>query len=132
MPESKSPLLAVVEGGFNFDFRQRHYETAAALNIKLAIIDRDGHWIQHHHTDLRKRFIPVDISLDAGLPDRIVEAIRENGLQLGGITSFTDSYLVYTAQACELPGLPTSPSVAYARAVNKHENRKCLGRSAEA
>ncbi|RDW63726.1 hypothetical protein BP6252_11271 [Coleophoma cylindrospora] len=117
--------LALVEGGFNLDFRQRILQDAKALGIELTILDRPGHWLQSEkYAYLRSAFLPLDTTLDEGLPQRIVTLLRDTGTTFDGITTFSDNYLVATATAAEALKLPTAPHTSLANVVDKFECRR--------
>jgi biotin carboxylase len=68
----------------------------------------------------------MDMTLDSDLPHRIVRTLETVGISVDGLTSFSDSYLVATAKAAEMLQLPTSPSIALEKAVDKHKCRRSL------
>ncbi|KAH8679536.1 hypothetical protein BGZ60DRAFT_503371 [Tricladium varicosporioides] len=128
----KTPIftrtLAIVEGGFNLVFRQRVFNAAKALGIRLVVLDGPDHWLRDPTlAHLIQEFIPIDSTVDEGLPNRIVTALRGYKMNIEGITSFTDSYLVPTAQAAKVLGLPSPPALAFLNAVDKCETRKRTG-----
>jgi biotin carboxylase len=128
---SPTPLnrtrLAVIEGGFNLDFRQNMLDNAFQLGIDLVILDKPGHWLASpDYSHLRQAFLPLDTTLDNDLPGRIVQAMKDCGLQFDGITSFSDLYLVAAGRAAEMLNLQTSPSASLAKVVNKHTCRQSL------
>jgi glutathione synthase/RimK-type ligase-like ATP-grasp enzyme len=128
---SPTPLnrtrLAVIEGGFNLDFRQNMLDNAFQLGIDLVILDKPGHWLASpDYSHLRQAFLPLDTTLDNDLPGRIVQAMKDCGLQFDGITSFSDLYLVAAGRAAEMLNLQTSPSASLAKVVNKHACRQSL------
>jgi hypothetical protein len=117
--------LAIIEGGFNFDFRQRMLEDAHALGIDVIILDKESHWLNcASYQHLRHAFLAMDMTLDSDLPYRIVRTLDANGIYVAGITSFSDPYLVATAKAAEILQLPTSPSIALEKAVDKNKCRR--------
>ncbi|OCL12795.1 glutathione synthetase ATP-binding domain-like protein [Glonium stellatum] len=119
--------LAVIEGGFNLDFRHRVFEAAAALGIELVVLDRPGHWLQDpSFSSLRRAFLPVDLTIDDSLVQRVLNTLKDNNITVDGVTAFSDKYVVVAAEIAESLQLPTSPSVAFARVVDKHECRKLV------
>ena len=87
------------------DIVPRICSSSANLAIDLIVLDADGHMAQKA-TDLREQFLAIDMTIDDDLPKRIVHALRGLRLPVDGITSFTDRYLVATAKAAEMMGLP--------------------------
>jgi biotin carboxylase len=114
--------LVVVQGGFDRTFRRNLYQAAKGLNISIAVLDVDGHWAQTAE-DLEHSFVVTDLTRDANLPHRIVASVRSLGLPVHGITTFSDNYLVATAQAASELGLPTGPPESLVRCVNKDRLR---------
>jgi hypothetical protein len=66
------------------------------------------------------------MALDSDLPSCIVHTLKGAGLSVDALTSFSDSYLVATAKAAEILQLPTSPSIALEKAVDKYKCRRSL------
>lgn len=125
---SRNPIapkrLVWVEGCPDFEFSRRMYEAAWALGITLVIIDKPGHWLQdaeESYAYLREAFIPVNISVDEGFVGRIVAAVTGYDKPVDGIISVSDARVVGIAKACEILGLPTSPSAAYILAADKYK-----------
>lgn len=117
--------LALIEGGFNLDFRQRILRNAVALGIEIIVLDRPGHWLQDEkYASLRTAFLPLDMTLDDGLPERIVRLLQYSGIAFDGVTTFSDNYLIATAVAAETLKLPTASHTSLANVVNKFECRK--------
>ncbi|KAJ5616420.1 hypothetical protein N7537_001534 [Penicillium hordei] len=127
---SSSPVtrmrLGVVEGGFSYMFRAASFHAAKTLGISLVILDKPGHWLQSpEFANLWDKFIPIDLTVNETLPDRIVHAIRQSKESIDGLVTFSDSYLVPTAKAAQLLALPTSaPAVAFAASSNKYQTRQ--------
>ncbi|KAJ7216308.1 ATP-grasp domain-containing protein, partial [Mycena pura] len=86
------------------------------------------HWLQHPENapGFCDAFIPIDMTIDDELPLRIVSAIREyKGFdRVDGIFTGHDRYLVPTAKAADLLGLPASPVRAYEIATDKYAMRQ--------
>lgn len=119
--------VAIIEGGFNYDFRQRMLENACALGINVVILDKETHWLNlPGYQHLRHAFLAIDMTLDSDLPHRIVHTLKTSGIPVNGLTSFSDSYLVATAKAAEILQFPTSPSVSLEKTVDKYKCRRYL------
>ena len=105
--------LALVEGRPDYALGEWVFQAAQDLGIELVVLDRPGHWLQSaSNAHLRKAFLPVDISLDDGLPRRIVETLDTSGLVVDGIVTFRDAWVVPVARAAEMLKLPTPPLTA--------------------
>jgi hypothetical protein len=65
------------------------------------------------HDPDREVFIELDLTVDPGLPDRVVTAIQDNAGEVDGITTVTEYLLIPVAQAAERLGLPTSPPTSF-------------------
>lgn len=105
---------------------QGFFKAAQALGISMIVVDEPGHWLQGKtFAHLRDEFISMDMFDLAGLPQRLATALE--GRQIDGIVTFTDEYVVATAEAAELLGLPGEPAKVMRQAHYKHEMRKLLG-----
>ncbi|KAH8679538.1 hypothetical protein BGZ60DRAFT_553976 [Tricladium varicosporioides] len=119
--------IAIVDGGFNLEFQRDLFTAVTGLGVDIVVLDRQGHWLQKmdsHH--LIEEFLPVDLRIDDGLPERLVAAVRASEHQIHGITTMSDSYLCPTAVAAEMLGLPTSPADSFRVCVDKHSTRKLI------
>jgi biotin carboxylase len=116
--------VAWVQGRENIDVSRRAYEAARALGITLVIMDNAGHWLQDEAWSyLREAFVPVDIEVDHGLSQRIVDAVRAYPHRIDGVITISDFRLPAIAKACEILGLATAPYEAYAIAKDKAKTR---------
>lgn len=126
-PEPLTPRrLAWVQGREDIDCIERAFKGAAALGIALVILDERGHWLQDPHSPwayLREDFIEVDITPDAGLPARVVEAVKSYPKKIDGIVTISDVRLAAIARACQALGLPTEIPEAYDIAGDKGRTR---------
>ncbi|KAI9042083.1 ATP-grasp domain-containing protein [Aspergillus affinis] len=111
----------------------RLFHAARTLGIDLVVVDSAGHWLQDGnstHSNLREAFIEVDMEVTPDLPKRIAEAIRNYPRPIDGVTTVTEFLLIPVARAAEILGLPTSPSTAFAKSVDKYETRRTQGSDA--
>lgn len=116
--------VAWVQGRENIDVSRRAYEAARALGVTLVIMDNEGHWLQDEvWSHLREAFVPVNIEVDEGLSQRIVDAVRAYPHRIDGIVTISDFRLPAIAKACEVLHLPTSPYEAYVVAKDKAKTR---------
>lgn len=117
--------IAWVRGRYNLDHSRRIWDTALALGIAVVILDKEGHWLQDAQwKHLREGFIPTNLDPDAGLADRLVEAIRGYGKSIHGITTSSNKRLIAVAKACEKLGLPTSSAESFIIAADKYKSRE--------
>lgn len=105
----------------------RRWTCAHALGISLLVISA-GDWFpdDHEQAHLREHFLAIDITPDAGLAQRLVDAVRaasSSSLPLDGIYTTRHHWLVSAAEAAKALGLPTSPTVAYRIACDKYLTR---------
>ncbi|CAN9404304.1 unnamed protein product [Alternaria alternata] len=106
---------------------QGFFAAAHALGISLVVVDNPGHWLEDNaYQSLRSEFVVVDLDEDRlpDLPQRLFSALK--GKHLDGILTFWDGFVVETAQAAELLGLPTESSQALRQAHLKHEMRELV------
>ncbi|KAF2241166.1 hypothetical protein BU26DRAFT_586322 [Trematosphaeria pertusa] len=106
---------------------QGFFAAAHALGISLVVVDNVGHWLENSaYQSLRDEFVPMDMDINrlADLPQRLVAALKDK--HLDGIVTFWDAYVIQTAEAAELLGLPTESSVALRQAHLKHEMRELV------
>lgn len=101
------------------------YKAAKALGIELAVLDRDGHWAQDDNvaSKWRSKFLVCDLTLNDGLPDRIVNALSRAKKPVDAITTYTNRFLPFVARAAEKLGLYTNPADAFDIANDKFRTR---------
>jgi biotin carboxylase len=105
--------LALLHGRPDWTITEGIYRAASELGIELYVLDEPGHWMQNgKYNWFRESFIPIDLTLDESLPLRVAQTLREYPVQMDGLVSFSDKYLVPAAQSAQLLGLPGNcPSV---------------------
>lgn len=111
-------------------FCTHSFSAAPALGIELVVIGSPGHWLEKNfssYSHLVEAFIPIDMTIDDQLPDRIAHAVRAYPHAIDGITNVIESLVLPVSRAAELLELPTSPSNAFAKSVNKYEMRAVDG-----
>jgi biotin carboxylase len=124
--------LAFVQGRADPASSMRMWETASALGVSLVIFEAQGHWLQQEQwAHLYEAFVPMDISPDSQLHDRLAEAVRAYGKPIDGIMTVSDSRLPAVARAARLLGLTTNSSEAYVIAGDKFLTRKLEPSAAE-
>ncbi|CRL21832.1 ATP-grasp fold [Penicillium camemberti] len=116
------PAFDIAKGSFG---HQGAYEATKALDISMVIVDHPGHWLQdERYSYIRDGFIAIDVTDDAGLPGRIVEALKGQGFD--ALLTLSDEFVLPTVKAAEILGLPTEPIASYLQAHNKYEARQLL------
>lgn len=121
-----SRRIAWVQGRDDIESIGRAFEAAAALGIRLVILDQPGHWLQDSASPfahLREDFIELDITPDTGLSQRIAAAVRSYPKPVDGVMTISDVRLTAVAMASEELGLPTERVEAYKIAANKGRTR---------
>ncbi len=118
--------VVLVEGRPSILVGERLFASAQSLGVDLVVLDRPDHWIADaSYSHLRQLFLPIDMTVDDGLPARIAAAVSgQGGGAVDGITTFSDRYFIAVAHAAELLGLPTSPPAALATCVDKYATRR--------
>ncbi|KAF4434570.1 ATP-grasp fold [Fusarium acutatum] len=69
----------------------------------------------------------MDMSNITELPRRMADALKDK--HVGGIVTFTDSFVIATAEAAEILGLPTEPLSSMKKAHYKHEMRRLVNKT---
>lgn len=124
-------LIAIVGGQYRFNMKHRSFshrgtfDAARALGISIIVLDHPGHLAPRRQIFLSEgHFITLDMTNDAALPLRIFESSHEK--KLDGIVTFSDNYLVATAEGAELLHLPSEPALAYHQAHDKYLTHQSL------
>ncbi len=127
LPDPLRPRrIAWVQGRDDLQSIGRAFEAAAALGIRLVILDEPGHWLQGAGSagaHLREAFVEVDITPDRGLSGRIVAAVRAYPEPIDGVVTISDVRLAAVAWASRELGLPTENPEAYDVAADKGRTR---------
>ena len=101
------------------------YRAAKALGVKLVVVDHAGQWAQSAAAgEWRDEFIACDLTIDDGLPTRIVNALSKSEGPIHNITTYTDQYVPAVAKAAEKLGLYTNPSGALDICHDKQRTRE--------
>jgi biotin carboxylase len=134
LPRKPNGRRVAVISGLPFPDRKRqmynsqgYFLAAQALGISLVVVDNPGHWLEDSSFQhLRDEFVPVDMDAErlADLPQRLAVALKDKNLD--GIVTFWDVFVIQTAEAAELLGLPTESSEALRQAHFKHEMRNIV------
>lgn len=96
----------------------------------LIVLDEPGHWLQNHceiiNATCSIEFLPLRMTVDHRLPERIVAAVRSLSRPIHGITTVADRYICAIARAAEMLSLPTSPVKALEATVDKELMRNLI------
>lgn len=107
---------------------QGYFEAAQALGISIIVFDESGHWLEgEKYAHLRDDFIAIDMSNVEELPWKMAAALK--GRHVDGVVTFTDDYVIATAEVAEILGLPTEPARAMWQAHYKHDMRSLVNKS---
>ncbi|PVF98476.1 glutathione synthetase ATP-binding domain-like protein [Serendipita vermifera] len=127
--------------GESYDTRRAHLAAIAGLGLRVIVIDSPGAWLEKEaqfsaNTTLSDAerpfsFIPLDVNDTQNLTLRIVEVLRAwsatNGIEIDGITTVQDRFLVIVCQVATILGLPTpGPPEAFQACVDKFQTRSLL------
>ncbi|GFF56969.1 conserved hypothetical protein [Aspergillus udagawae] len=129
--QPKPRRVAVVGGRGMYDIRGKTYRSQGffkavhALGVSLIVLNKWDYWLAGEtYAHLREEFIALNLSPRANLPDRIAVAVR--GRAIEGIVTFTNEYVMITAEAAKILGLPTEPAPVMWQAHHKHKMRRLL------
>ena len=101
---------------------------ANALGIDMVVLDSAGHWLSseiYHNPAIR--FVALDVTVNDGLPFRIVQALSNSGIQVDGLTSNYDSLTLPVATAASFLGLPCESLEALDICRDKYRQRLASG-----
>ncbi|KAJ7201519.1 ATP-grasp domain-containing protein [Mycena rebaudengoi] len=125
--------VVLVEGYSYLQTGAGFIQAVQDFNIALIVIgagEPNGpkHWLQNpaNARGFCDAFIPIDMTVDDSLPNRIADAVRGyTGFDVvHGILTAHDSYLVSTAKAAGILGLAASPVPAHEISTNKYSLRR--------
>ncbi|GAB7321932.1 hypothetical protein MBLNU13_g03001t2 [Cladosporium sp. NU13] len=123
-PTPWTPKRLVLVGCRPEVIMEKWLTAAFNLGIRITIVGQHGRWLQHQGLcQSVEHYIDIDMELDSGFADRIVDALIKDGTVYDGITTFTDTYFVDVAKAAIRLGLPTAPLSAVETAVDKYKTR---------
>ena len=104
---------------------------AASLNIALVVFDEAEHWASDDaYAHLREEFVPLDMTKDADLPQRIAAALLEyrdsslDGRGLDGVMTVDEHLLTIISHTAAMLGLSTSPPRSIGLVQNKFQTRQ--------
>jgi hypothetical protein len=119
--------VCIVLGRVSTTVTKSRWEAAAAIGIKVVVLSSGSWWDDGEPWDrLREGFISTDLTPDAELWQRIVDAVKSYPYQIDGIFTPTDEYLVSVAKAAETLGLFTAGPKPFSISTNKYLTSKLL------
>ncbi|KAJ7604809.1 hypothetical protein DFH06DRAFT_1349072 [Mycena polygramma] len=125
--------VVLIEGYSYLQTGMGFIQAVEDLNVSIVVLGTGEphgpkHWLQNPENapGFCDAFISIDMTTDDGLPERIVAAVRGYAGfdRIDGILTGHDRYLVSTAKAAVILGLPTSPICAHEIATDKYAMRK--------
>ncbi|KAF7342258.1 ATP-grasp fold domain containing [Mycena venus] len=122
--------VVLVEGYPHLQMGIGFIQAVKDLDVRLVVIGPKGpkHWLEDpdNSAGFCEALIPVDLAFDADLPARIAAAVRgyAGWDHVDGIFTAHDRYLVATAQAAEMLGLPAAPVRAHEISTDKYAMRQ--------
>ncbi|KAF7335164.1 Carnosine synthase 1 protein [Mycena sanguinolenta] len=125
--------IVLIEGYSYLQTGAGFIQAVRDLNVSVIVLGTGEphgpkHWLQNPENapGFCDAFIPIDMNINDGLPGRIVDAVRSyKGFDtIDGILTAHDRYLVSTAKAAVILGLPASPIRAHEIATDKYAMRE--------
>ncbi|KAJ6449748.1 ATP-grasp domain-containing protein [Mycena sanguinolenta] len=125
--------IVLIEGYSYLQSGASFIQAVKDLNVSVIVLGTGEphgakHWLQNPENapGFCDAFIPIDMNIDDGLPERIVNAVRSyKGFDtIDGILTAHDRYLLSTARAAVILGLPASPIRAHEIATDKYAMRE--------
>lgn len=124
VPTPFTPRRLVIVGARPEVIMEQWLVAAYNVALSITIVGPQGRWMQHEgFTRAVESYVPINMDLDDELPTRISSALNARNIQYDGITTFTDIYIVATARAALLLGLPTAPLSAVELSIDKYRSR---------
>ncbi|KAJ5752419.1 hypothetical protein N7520_009336 [Penicillium odoratum] len=103
------------------------FMASQSLGISIVVYDESGHWLEgEEYAHMREDFVAIDMKNLEDLPHKLAQSVANRKNKIDGIVTFTDEYVVATAQAAELLGLPTEPAQYMMRAHHKSKMREVV------
>ncbi|KAJ7482016.1 ATP-grasp domain-containing protein, partial [Mycena latifolia] len=125
--------VALVEGFPFFQGGEGLHQAVKDLNVSVIVLGAGAphgpkHWLQYPENapGFCEAFISIDMTTDEGLPERMVAAVRgyKGFDRIDAIFTGHDRYLVPTAKAAVILGLPASPISAHEIPTDKYAMRQ--------
>ena len=130
IPEPIPERTIAILGHRSLFMMERWIRGGHALGCKVLIFGPHGSWLEEpQYTGLVEQFLPIDMTADQNLAQRILDALQESGSKIDGITTTMDVYFDAAAQVSLELGLHTSPRESIAMAQDKYATRTRFGNS---
>ena len=130
IPEPIPERTIAILGHRSLFMMERWIRSGHALGCKVLIFGQHGSWLQEpQYKGLIEQFLPIDMTADQSLPQRILDALQKSGIKVDGITTTIDVYFDAAAKVSLELGLHTSPRESIAMAQDKYATRTRFGNS---
>ena len=130
IPTPVSEQTIAILGHRSLFMMERWIRGGHALGCKVLVFGQRGSWLEEpQYEGLIEQFLPIDMTVDQGLPQRILDALQKCDHQIDGITTTIDVYFDAAAKVSLELGLHTSPVESLAMAQDKYATRTRFGNS---
>ena len=130
VPKPITEQTIAILGHRSLFMMERWIRGGHALGCKVLIFGQHGSWLEEpQYQGLIEHFFPIDMTVDQGLPQRILDALQKFDHQIDGITTTIDLYFDAAAKVSLELGLHTSPLESIAMAQDKYATRTRFGNS---
>ncbi len=127
----RQPILErtiAILGHRSYFMMERWFTAGTTMGMKVLVFGPHGSWLEDpKHSHLIEQFIPIDMSIDQGLPTRIMDALRACGRTIDGITTTIDVYFDATARVSRILNIPTSPIESIGISQDKYLTQTLFG-----
>ncbi|CAI6336793.1 unnamed protein product [Periconia digitata] len=128
---SKEPLkktCVVWVGGRALEPGDHVSKAASAMGVSLVLVESPDYpqrSISTPNARLPDKFISMDMTTDAGFTERLLKAVTtfSTEIPVNGLCTIDEIYTIQVAQACQVLGLPCSPTECYINALDKFTTR---------
>ena len=132
IPEPIPQRTIAILGHRSLFMMERWIRGGHALGCKVLVIGQHGSWLEDpQYAGLIDQFLPIDMSVDQRLPQRILDALQKSSVKIDGITTTIDVYFDAAAKVAIELSLPTSPRESLAMAQDKYATRTRFGNSTQ-
>ena len=109
MPEPIPERIAIL-GHRSLFMMERWIRSGHALRCKVLIFGQHGSWLEEpQYEGLIEDFLPIDVSVDQSLPQRVLDALQKSSIKIDGITTTINVYFDAAAKIAIELNLPNSP-----------------------
>ena len=130
IPEPIPERTIAILGHRTLFMMERWIRGAHDLGCNVLIFGQRGSWLeQPKYAGLIEQFLPIDMTADEGLAQRILDALQECGQKIDGITTTIDIYFEAAAKVSLKLELHTSPIKSLTMAQDKYATRTQFGNS---